>query len=109
MSLSILAQGRLIAAPVTRTGKNGKPFATFLLAAAVEDGEVVTVSGIAFDLAAIDRLSALDKGESVAISGRASLKTWEGKDGEQRMGLSVVTDAVLTAYGLRKRRESGEE
>lgn len=104
MSLSILAQGRLLSAPMTRTGKSGKTFMTFILAANTEGDSPVTVSGIAFDTGVIEKLATLGKGESIAISGRAKLATWQGGDGTERAGISVVADALLTVYGLSKRR-----
>lgn len=48
-------------------------------------------------------LLALTRGDSCAIVGRAKLSTWT-KDGEEKHGLSVVAEKMLTAYQLDKKR-----
>jgi single-stranded DNA-binding protein len=50
-------------------------------------------------------LLALGKGDTIAVTGRATIKTWE-KNGEHRAGLSVVAEGVMSAYQLEKRRTS---
>jgi single-stranded DNA-binding protein len=107
MSLSILTQGRLLADPVVRTSRNGTPFVSFAISAAVE-GEYTTINAVGFDADVVERMNTLTKGESVAIAGRARLSTWEGRDGTTKVGLSVVADSVLTAYAIRKRRASAK-
>lgn len=62
------------------------------------------VSIIAFNADAVAGLLALAKGDACAIAGRAKLTSWE-KDGEQRHGLSVTADQVLTIYQIEKRRK----
>lgn len=104
--LNVLASGALIKDPQQRTAATGKPFATALLRVPVEDGEPVFASLIAFESAAVDALLALAKGDSVAVSGRGKLTTWQGQNGEQRHGLSIVVDRVLTAYQAGKQRKA---
>lgn len=53
-------------------------------------------------------LLALQRGDSVAIAGRAKLSTWE-KDGEQKHGLSVTADRVMSAYAAGKQRKAARE
>jgi single-stranded DNA-binding protein len=48
-------------------------------------------------------LLALSKGDSCAIAGRGKLSEWT-KDGEQKHGLSVIADKVLTVYQAGKLR-----
>jgi single-stranded DNA-binding protein len=50
------------------------------------------------------RCLSLARGDSIAITGRAQLKTWQGKDGRQRTGLSVIAEQILTVYEVRKKR-----
>lgn len=102
MSITALVAGRLVAQPERRTGQSGKPFTLARIAAATEDGDVL-VSVIAFGEAAA-ALAALGKGDSAAVTGRAKVSTWTGKDGALRSGLSITADAVLTAYQVRQRR-----
>jgi single-stranded DNA-binding protein len=105
MSLDILASGRLLKAPEQRRGKNGKPFATALLACTMDDGEIVA-NVIAFRPEAVAALLALDKGDAVAVAGRAKLGVWRSPEGEARPNVSIVADAVLTAYHVWRKREA---
>ena len=74
----------------------------------VEDGDALIASLICFDEHAVVALLALTKGDSCAIAGRAKLSTWE-KNGEQRNGLSVTVDRVLTAYQAGKARKAARD
>lgn len=51
---------------------------------------------------------ALSRGDSVAIAGRAKLSSWQ-KDGEEKHGLSVVADRVMSAYAAGKQRKAARE
>ena len=106
--LSVLAAGKLIAAPVSRTSAAGKAYATCLLLAPAEDGEPILVSIIAFDDDAVAALLALANGESCAIAGRARLTSWQ-KGGKDNHGISVVADRVLSAYAAGKVRKAARE
>lgn len=106
--LSTLASGTLIADPRRRTSATGKDYATAALRVPVEDGEALIASLICFDEHAVTALLALAKGDACAVAGRAKLSTWE-KDGQQRHGLSVTVDRVLTAYHAGKMRKAVRE
>jgi len=101
--LNILASGTLVNDPVERRSVTGKPYCTASLRVPAEDSEAVLVSVIAFAGDAVQALLALQRGDSVAVAGRAKLSSWE-KDGEQRHGLSVVADKVLSVYQIEKKR-----
>lgn len=101
MTITSLIVGKLIADPDTRTGNSGRPFTTARMAAGTDD-ESVLCSVIAFGSAG-EQLSALAKGDSLAIVGRTKPKAWL-KDGDPRAGLDVVADQILTAYHLRRKR-----
>jgi len=51
---------------------------------------------------------ALSKGGACVVASRAKLASWE-KDGEQRHGLSVTVDKVLTVYAAGKARKVARE
>lgn len=104
MSVTALVAGRLVAAPEQRTSANGKAFALARIAAATDDGDLLC-SVIAFGHVG-EQLAALAKGDSVAITGRAKVSTWSGREGEQRVGLNVTADAILTTYHVRRKREA---
>jgi single-stranded DNA-binding protein len=102
VSVQALISGRLIADPDVRTGESGKSFTLAKVSAATDDGDTL-VSCIAFGPVG-EQLGALGKGDAIAVSGRASVRTWTGRDGEPRGGFSVTVDAILTAYTVRRRR-----
>lgn len=70
--------------------------------------QAILVSVIAFDEAAVKALLRLHKGDSAAVSGTVSLRTWSGRDGAQHTGLGVTAAAVLSVYEARRRRAAAE-
>ena len=110
--LSILVSGKLVRDPQQRTGKNGKPFGTGLIAVPVKamsdgDEERVLVSVIAFGPAA-EALAALANGDDVLCAGNGRLSSWT-KDGVECHGLAVTSYRVLTAYQRRKTQAAQQE
>lgn len=103
MSLAVLITGRLIADPEQRIGTN-KAFTLAKVSVATDDGDILA-SVIAFATAA-EQLGALNKGDTVALSGKAKLSTWTARDGGFKAGLSVTADSVLTVYHLRRKRQA---
>lgn len=101
--LSVLASGTLVREAQQRTGGTGRPYATASMRVPCEGDEAAFVSLVAFSTSAIEALLVLQKGDSLAVTGRAKLTTWE-KDGEQRQSLSMVAEQVMTHYQLEKRR-----
>lgn len=106
--LTILASGTLVADPRRRTSATGKDYATASLRVPAEDADPMLVSVIAFNADAVAAILALQRGDSCAIAGRAKLTSW-GKDGEQRHGVSVTADRVLTVYAAGKARKAARE
>ena len=107
--LSVLVSGKLVRDPQTRTGKNGKPFVTALIAVPVEavsegDADRVLVSVIAFG-AQGEALAALAKGDDVSCAGSGRLSSWT-KDGVEQHGLAVTAHRILTAYARRKTQKA---
>jgi single-stranded DNA-binding protein len=93
MSLYALATGPLVGDPVRRSGAKGD-FATAQIRAATEDGAVF-VSIIAFNAAA-DELLSRRAGEAIAVSGRAKLTAWTGRDGVEKHGISIVVEQIAS-------------
>jgi len=106
--LNILATGSLVADPKERTGTSGKPFVTANARVPSDGEDSILLSLIAFRDSACQALMALTKGDAVAVIGRAKLASWNTA-GEQRHGLSVVADQVLTVYQVEKRRSQSTE
>lgn len=99
MSLYTLATGSLISDPARRTGTKSD-FATATLRTATDDGAIL-VSVIAFGEQAA-QLLAHQQGAALAIAGRATLRSWTGKDGEQKTGISVVVEQLASASAARR-------
>ena len=99
MSLYTLATGNLIADPVRRTGAKGD-FATATLRVATDD-DAILVSVIAFGDTA-ETLLEHRHGSTLAVSGRAKLSSWTGKDGAQHSGMSVVAEQIASASAARR-------
>lgn len=100
MSLFTLAAGSLIADPARRSGAKAD-FATGTMRCHTEGGDYTLVSVIAFGLLA-ERLLAHQQGSSVAVAGRATLRSWVGKDGETKTGLSIVVEQLASASSARR-------
>jgi single-stranded DNA-binding protein len=99
MSLFVLATGTLVSDPIRRSGAKGD-FATASLRVATDEGAIL-VSVIAFsDLAS--QLLTYQQGSAVAISGRARLSEWVGRDGTEHHGLSLVADQIAGAAAARR-------
>jgi single-stranded DNA-binding protein len=105
MSITALVTGKLIADPERRSSTtSGKGFTLAKVSANTEDGDSL-VSVIAFGSVG-EQLSELGKGDAVALTGRAKVNTWAGREGEARAGLSLTADAMLTAYHVRRKRQA---
>lgn len=101
MSLYSLVLGSLTADPVRRVGASGKPFATGQVRCATDGADSVLVSLIAFGDAA-DSLLAHSVGAVLAVSGRAKLTQWVGRDGTEKHGLSLVIEQIASASSARR-------
>lgn len=104
--ISILTSGSLIARPVPCTSKNGNNYVRCQLRANAGD-ETFLISLVAFDEQICKALAALDKGDSVSVSGSGKPATWQGRDGEPCLGLNVVVSQVMSQYSLTKKRSAG--
>ena len=102
--IDALISGKLYGQPTERTSKSGKPFALAKVRAAGGDGESLFVNVIAFDAAPCTALLALGDGDSVAISGSLTPKTWTDKEGNTRPALDLVAHQVLTTYHVTRKR-----
>ncbi|MBL8438272.1 MAG: single-stranded DNA-binding protein [Zoogloeaceae bacterium] len=67
--LNVLISGKVVVQPQARTSGNGNPFVTTTVAVADAD---CTASVIAFSEAARTALLALDKGDAVCLTGKAT-------------------------------------
>lgn len=98
MSLHLLASGALLNDPQRTQGAKG-PFTTAAIRANGEEPTVVSV--IAFGDEA-EQLLGFTKGDALAVSGRARLTTWTGRDGTERHGLSLLAEQIASAKSRHK-------
>jgi single-stranded DNA-binding protein len=106
--IDALIAGRLRGAVTVRQSSSGNAFATWRIAAAGKDGESLLCSCITFSQKAIAAMQALDDGDSVAVSGEASISVWADQNKGQCHGLNVQVYAVMTAYHLGRKRKAQE-
>lgn len=106
MSIDVLTSGRLRGVPSLRTASNGSPYLLFRIAAIDKAGESTLCGCIAFSDSVIKTVQALGEGDSIAVTGEASISTWGGEDGAGRYGLDVTVHGVLTAYHLGRKRKA---
>ena len=107
--IDALVSGKLVRDPAVKTGASGKPFCSFLLSVHTGEDDTVVVSGIAFaDVA--EKVAKLKKGDAVAVVGPLKPTTWADKaSGEERHGLSVTAQALLSPYDVKRRRGTAGE
>ncbi len=106
MALDVLAQGKLVKTPERRTTKDGRPYALAQVSVPTDGDESMLASCICFRAEAVAALLALDRGDAVALAGRAKLSSWTGADGTLKHGLNVTVEAVLSVYHVRRKREA---
>jgi single-stranded DNA-binding protein len=88
-----LGTGPLVGDPQRRAGAKGS-FTTATIRTSGD--EAVLVSIIAFG-ADGERLLEFSKGDALAVSGRARLTKWTGRDGVEKHGLSLVAEQIAAA------------
>ncbi|MCK4121068.1 single-stranded DNA-binding protein [Ralstonia pseudosolanacearum] len=101
-----LIAGKVYGKPAERTGQSEKHFVTAKVRAASGDGESLFVNVIAFAEAARAALLALGDGDSVSLAGALTPKVWTDKNGQARPALDMVAHAVLTAYHVKRKRQT---
>jgi len=106
--ISILTSGTLIARPATCTSRNGNNYVRCQMRANAGD-ETFLVSLVAFDESICKALAALNKGDSVSVTGSAKPATWTGRDNEPCLGLNVKVEQLMSLYSLTKKRAASKD
>lgn len=106
--ISALVQGELIADPVQRTTRAGKPYTTATMRVAA-GADALFIGVGAFETEAAERLARLRKGSSVAAAGTLEQSVWTAKDGTERTGWRLTAVEVLSVHQARKRRKAEPE
>ena len=106
--LSAIVSGTLATDPRSGTSKTGTEWANAVVRCPVGqnretgDQESAFVQVAAFgDEAA--KLSRLAKGDAVSASGALKPSTYTAKTGEERHGLSLTVNTIMSAYMIRKK------
>src|SRR4051794_9272207 len=103
MTIRLMVTGALLTDPIERTTAKNTPYATFTLRSGEGDAAVL-VNCAAFDQEAATEILAARKAELLCVTGRGELRSWIGKDGAEKHGLSCTVDRVLTLHGAQRTR-----
>ena len=104
--IDVLIQGRLRGGVTIKPTQQGKDYAIFRLSTTDKNGDSILCGCITFEPAAVEAVQRLGDGDSVAVSGEAAIRTWQGKDGQERYGLDVMAHQVMSAYHAGRKRPS---
>lgn len=106
--ISALLTGDLVADPVKRSTRDGKPFMTATVR--VPAGADALFVGLAcFSEVGCERLVKLRKGATVAAVGTLEATTWADKAGDERRGWRLTATEVLSVYEATKRRSVNDQ
>lgn len=107
MSAHVLITGTLYRAPEQKVSKAGKPFVVATIRA--KDGDSSQWwKLIVFSESAQTELLRLSDGDAVSAQGALKVETYQ-KDGETRINLTCIADAVLPLRAAPKKREKGAQ
>ncbi len=105
MTFRALVSGKLHRDPIRRSSAGGTSFVTASLK--VDAAEPPLWSNVVAFGDQAERLASLKAGTGIAVSGRASVETYE-KNGETRVSLRVTADEIAaTSKPPRERRDQG--
>lgn len=105
--LNALASGTLVRDPKSGTSASGTRWSNTTIRCNVGqskegDAETAFVAVVCFGDVA-ERLARLSKGDSISVQGNLKPTTYE-KDGQERHGLEIIAQALLSPYDLKKKR-----
>lgn len=107
--IDVLIQGRLRGSVTIKQTQHGKDYAIFRVGTTDKDGEPLLAGCIAFDAAAVDAVRRLDDGDTLAISGEASPRSWQDRQGAERLGLDVLVYQAMSAYHAGRKRPGRQQ
>lgn len=105
--IEALISGKLQGRSEQRTGKTtGKAYvqARLRVSAGADDTHFIRVT--AFSESVCSALLALDDGDALAVAGTLKVGAWLDREGAAKPNLDMVAAQVLTAYGVRRKREA---
>lgn len=107
--LDAILGGKLHKDPVQRTTQHGKPYTTATAKISQPDGTVIFASLVAFEPEPARKLAALTAGDSLAVQGSVTAKTWQDGKGDVHPSLDVIVTGVLSAYIVKKKRDAMQQ
>lgn len=105
--IGALVSGTLVADPIERSTREGKPFTTATLRVPVGE-DAIFIGVAAFETVAAGRLAQMRKGGTASAAGVLEQTAWTGKDGTERIGWRLTASEVLTAYAATRKRRAAE-
>jgi single-stranded DNA-binding protein len=103
MAVMVLISGTLFRSAEARTAKSGKSFVAATLKARCGDSAQFW-RVLAFSESVRAELLRLKDGDALAVQGVLRIELYE-RDGEQKIGLTIMADAVLPLRQEKKKRE----
>jgi hypothetical protein len=107
--IDALVSGVIFQKPAERISATGKKFVVARVRAPTRGDEALLVGVIAFAPPALAALLALEAGDSVALSGELTVKTFVAKDGTTRPSVDLLAHLVTTAYHSNRKRRAVTE
>jgi len=107
--IDAIISGRLISKPQRHADKTGKPFAVGRVRAQMGTTETTIVNVVCFATTAARMLLALGEGDSIAVTGSLTVKTFAAHHGTWKPSLDLVGHALLVTYHAQARREAMAE
>lgn len=102
--LNILVSGTLYSSQSRVSGK-GNSYLTGSIRVPMKAGDKdMFISFIAFSDSVQGAISTLEPGEALSVSGPGELKSWTGKDGTEKHGISIIVDHVMTNMPAERER-----
>lgn len=104
-----LVSGRLFEKPIIKPAKSsGKDQIKVVLTAIQANGESVFVTGYSQNVDLMRRLSQLEKGDAVCLSGEVTTGAYIRRDGEAVTTNMIWIHGVLTPYHAGRKRKDAE-
>lgn len=100
-----LVSGAIFRAPELKTAKSGRAFCAATIR--TKDGDFIKL--LVFSESASAELMRLHAGDAVSAQGGLKIELYDGKDGDKRVGLTIMADAVLPLRRAPKAKKPGEE
>jgi single-stranded DNA-binding protein len=104
--IDALVGGTLYGRAQARTSKNGQPYVTAKVRAPMRDGESLFINVVAFSASVVQTLLALEESDAVALAGELKAHAYLNKAGEPRPSIDLLAHGVLTAYHVKRKRET---